>query len=465
MTTEIGHNRPSTTNHATVALFCGYAEADASHARRLETALATLKRQGLLHTWSERSLAPGENVAQSTMRALDSANLTLLLLSPDFLASDHCYNALLEKALSNHSAGTQTVVPLLVRPCDWSHTPIGTLSPLPKTNDATVLPISQWPDPDSAWQSVTEGVREIIVGLIPSQLASANPSPLSSSSSYEVAPGDPRSAPEGQWTFVVTGSISDYDRRTLEALIEHLRKLSGDARLTLIRVEEGSVRIVLRGTRVGFEKLTRLHQEGRLAPSLNVTVQELEWNAIEDIDSSPAPTTDNLSPHNAASPSATDAQPQHKLATTETEQILAHLAAGKPAEALKLLYVNYSRTLLAYLLRVTKSREAAEDVLQDVFIDAYRRLNHEQFGGSVELPGGYFRGLLLRIARNRALDLRRAPRTEVPPSEDTPERVVPDSTSSQPELIARQLLSSAFGGTTIGVKNIHTGRRGGAEQN
>jgi hypothetical protein len=52
--------------------------------------------------------------------------------SPDFLASDYCYGREMVRAIERHEAGLTTVIPVILRPCDWRDAPFGGLLAVPK---------------------------------------------------------------------------------------------------------------------------------------------------------------------------------------------------------------------------------------------------------------------------------------------------------------------------------------------
>lgn len=52
----------------------------------------------------------------------------LLLLSPDFSASDYCYEIEMKRAMERHAAGEAVVSPVILRACDWHHAPFGKLN-------------------------------------------------------------------------------------------------------------------------------------------------------------------------------------------------------------------------------------------------------------------------------------------------------------------------------------------------
>jgi RNA polymerase sigma-70 factor, ECF subfamily len=87
---------------------------------------------------------------------------------------------------------------------------------------------------------------------------------------------------------------------------------------------------------------------------------------------------------------------------TEKAQIsdveLMHAIAGRDEQALATLYDRYRTILFGLLVRILNSREEAEDVLQEVFIQVWRRAT--DFDASRGRPFTW----LVTLARSRAID-------------------------------------------------------------
>jgi len=47
---------------------------------------------------------------------LNTAQIILLIVSPDFIVSDYCYGIELQKALQRHERGEACVIPTILRP-------------------------------------------------------------------------------------------------------------------------------------------------------------------------------------------------------------------------------------------------------------------------------------------------------------------------------------------------------------
>ncbi len=144
-------------------IFTAYAHADEPLRDELETHLAMLKREGRIAVFHDRKLLPGQDWRKILDERLLSADVVVLLISPDFLASDYCFGIELATALEMQQQGRSVVVPVIARPCDWKHAPLSGLQAVP--TDAR--PITVWPNRDEAFLNVTLGIRALLETLAP----------------------------------------------------------------------------------------------------------------------------------------------------------------------------------------------------------------------------------------------------------------------------------------------------------
>jgi hypothetical protein len=152
-----------------VEIFCIYAHEDEMWLRKLETHLSVLKRQGFISLWHDRLITPGTDWTRELDAHLETTSVILLLVSADFFASDYCYGVEMKRALERHEAGVARVLPILVRPSDWTSAPFAHLQALP--TDAR--PMATWRNKDTALADVTAGIRRVIVEELPLLTASA----------------------------------------------------------------------------------------------------------------------------------------------------------------------------------------------------------------------------------------------------------------------------------------------------
>ena len=141
-----------------VEVFYSYAQADEKLRNELDKHLSLLKRQGQISAWHEREIGAGQEWAQEIDAHLNTAEIILLLVSPDFLASDYCYDVEVKRALARHEAGEACVIPIILRPVDWKEAPFGKLKPLPIGGK----PITRWSNLDDAFLDVAQGIRSAI---------------------------------------------------------------------------------------------------------------------------------------------------------------------------------------------------------------------------------------------------------------------------------------------------------------
>jgi len=146
-----------------VEIFCSYAHEDETWLRKLETHLSLLQRQNLVSLWHDRLIAPGTDWAKTIDVHLETASVILLLVSADFFASDYCYGIEMKRALERQEAGEARVIPILVRPADWTDAPFAHLQALP-TN---AKPIMSWRNKDTALTDIAAGIRRVIVEELP----------------------------------------------------------------------------------------------------------------------------------------------------------------------------------------------------------------------------------------------------------------------------------------------------------
>ncbi|MBO0795061.1 MAG: TIR domain-containing protein, partial [Ktedonobacteraceae bacterium] len=139
-------------------LFCCYARSDQQYLAELKKHLKPLQREKLIDIKADIDIDPGMEWERKIHHYLEQSQIILLLISPDFIASNYCYNIEMHKALIRHQQGTACIIPIIIRPVDWQGTPVGTLQALPQ--DAK--PVSSWSNSDEAYTSIARGIRTIV---------------------------------------------------------------------------------------------------------------------------------------------------------------------------------------------------------------------------------------------------------------------------------------------------------------
>jgi len=172
------------------SLFFSYSHTDELLRDQLEVHLSALKRQGLISVWHDRRITAGSHLGNAIDANLNVAEIILLLASPDFIASDYCYDNEMKRAMERHRTGEARVIPVILRPCDW-HDLFGQLLATPRDGK----PITSWPNIDEAFLDV---VRSIKVAL--KELGAKGLSVPAKEKQYNVA--------NSGWAAAVTDTLS-----------------------------------------------------------------------------------------------------------------------------------------------------------------------------------------------------------------------------------------------------------------
>jgi hypothetical protein len=87
--------------------------------------------------------------------SVERANFILLMVSPDYLASDHC-RTLMNRVHSREQEGLVEVIPIVLRQVDWKPPP--SWISLPRNGQ----PVIDWPDREEAFAHITDGILQVI---------------------------------------------------------------------------------------------------------------------------------------------------------------------------------------------------------------------------------------------------------------------------------------------------------------
>ncbi len=139
-------------------IFFSYSHKDESLRDELEKHLSVIKRQGLIETWHDRRIGAGGDFGREISSHLEDADIILLLVSSDFLASDYCYDIEMKRAMERHERGDATIIPVILRPCSWHGAPFGKL--LAATADGKA--IVKYPTLDDGFLEVTSAIENAV---------------------------------------------------------------------------------------------------------------------------------------------------------------------------------------------------------------------------------------------------------------------------------------------------------------
>jgi Tfp pilus assembly protein PilF len=146
-----------------IEVFFSYSRADKRLRDQLDVHLSSLKRRGVISSWHDRQIEAGSEWEEEIDRHMQTADIILLLISPDFVASDYCHEIELPIAMARHEAEDACVVPILLRPvAEWKRLSFAKLQVYP----SGAVPITQWADQDTAFVDVVEGIAVAVEKLL-----------------------------------------------------------------------------------------------------------------------------------------------------------------------------------------------------------------------------------------------------------------------------------------------------------
>jgi hypothetical protein len=138
-----------------IEVFISYSHQDQALRTELEKHLSNLKRQNIITSWYDGDIIPGAELEPEIMNHLKRAQIILLLVSADFIASDFCYTKEMKEAFARHDTNKVSVIPILLRPTDLKDSPLTKLKMLPTDAKA----VTRWPTLDDAFEDVVKGIR------------------------------------------------------------------------------------------------------------------------------------------------------------------------------------------------------------------------------------------------------------------------------------------------------------------
>jgi internalin A len=158
---DVRRSNPKGDKMRPARLFYSYSHKDETLRSELETHLKILHRRGLIEPWHDRNIDAGEEWKSKINDHLKSADIILLLVSSDFIASDYCYEIEMKTALKKHADGESKVIPIIIRDVNWKSAPFAKLQALP----IDAKPVTEWATRDAAWRNVSDGVERALAGL------------------------------------------------------------------------------------------------------------------------------------------------------------------------------------------------------------------------------------------------------------------------------------------------------------
>lgn len=138
-------------------IFISYADEDRTYLLDLISRLIALQRSKSFTFWSNIHILPGGEWKNTANEKLSNANIILVLVSANALASDSVYKEITQ-AVSQHNTGKSVVIPIIVRSCNWGWTMLEEVSQY----CIDTVPIAIQANKDEAWTNIIKGISEYL---------------------------------------------------------------------------------------------------------------------------------------------------------------------------------------------------------------------------------------------------------------------------------------------------------------
>ncbi|MET9002195.1 toll/interleukin-1 receptor domain-containing protein [Amycolatopsis sp. NPDC004169] len=145
-----------------INIFIAYAREDVRHLKTFLTYVADIERDDV-EFFNDQDIHPGHNWETTLLSRLNSAEIVVFLITPNFIGSKFCMDRELPVALNRHSAGNCKILPLKVAPFV-----VRDSSPLRKfqwTPSGKPITSRQGPALRHAWVEAAEAVRREVEAL------------------------------------------------------------------------------------------------------------------------------------------------------------------------------------------------------------------------------------------------------------------------------------------------------------
>lgn len=140
-------------------VFISYSHADELHKDNIIKHLSPLIRARQIEIVTDRGIQPGNQWESEIAEYLLKANIILVLISSDFIASDYCYEKELSTALQRNERGEAVIIPVFLRPCHHKDLAFSQLQGVPR--DA--VPIEKLKYREDGYVQVVKAVQDALL--------------------------------------------------------------------------------------------------------------------------------------------------------------------------------------------------------------------------------------------------------------------------------------------------------------
>ncbi len=170
-------------------VFISYSHQDERFLTDLRTHLKPYLQKGAFTVWSDKQIEPGSEWFGKIKAALAKTSVAVMLVSPDFLASDFIHDHELSQLLKDAAADGVRILWVLIRDCSYKETPLSNFQAVvspPGKPFASMTKAKR----DTAWRKVCETVKQAVNHLL--LAGSSDPTGSTPVSQQEKVSGDPK---------------------------------------------------------------------------------------------------------------------------------------------------------------------------------------------------------------------------------------------------------------------------------
>ncbi|NND31254.1 MAG: toll/interleukin-1 receptor domain-containing protein, partial [Saprospiraceae bacterium] len=165
-------------------VFLSYSHDDMRFKIELQKYLINLERQGLIEIWQDGLIQAGDDWDNKIRFNLENADIVILLVSQNFIASNYIHEIEFRMAMTNRAEKDATVLPILLSDCDWQHwsvipenlegedvldgqgraksEKISNLQFMPINDSGRLMPVVKWDQETEAWARVVGEIRGLL---------------------------------------------------------------------------------------------------------------------------------------------------------------------------------------------------------------------------------------------------------------------------------------------------------------
>ncbi|MDZ4706679.1 MAG: TIR domain-containing protein [Saprospiraceae bacterium] len=141
-------------------IFISYSRHDKHWLERFRTFIKPLTRSSLFDVWDDSKINPGENWRDAIEKALEEAQIAILLVTPNFLASDFIANEELPKILKKASNDGLIIYWLYISHCLYEETELVSFQAAHDLNES--IDSLKEPEQDKIFVSIGKKIKNIL---------------------------------------------------------------------------------------------------------------------------------------------------------------------------------------------------------------------------------------------------------------------------------------------------------------